>query len=96
MEPWLEWVFMGIVGALANYLFIQLINSEKEWHIVLPSYKDGKLYLGVLLVLFLGGVAGWFGASVIGNGTNSFLAGFTFASVFDGIAKSTRKPVISP
>lgn len=87
---WLEWVLLGAIGALANYLFVQFTKPEKDWHIVLPSYKDGKLYLGVVMYLVLGGVAGWFAPSVIGNGVNSLLAGYTFSSVFESISKRTR------
>lgn len=90
----LEWMLLGMVGALANYLFVQFGKPEAEWKIVLPNIKDGKLYLGVLMYFILGGVAGWFAPAVIGNGVNSLLAGFTFSSVFESISKRTRNGVV--
>jgi len=90
----LAWVILGMVGALTNYLFVQFGKLESEWRIVLPSIKDGKLYLGVLMYLILGGVAGWFAPAVIGNGINSLLAGFTFSSIFESISKRTRNSVV--
>lgn len=83
----IQWILIGMVGALAHYLFSQLPNPESEWSIVLPSIREGKLYLGVLMYLILGGTAGWFAPAVIGNGVNSFLAGYTFSAVFDSLAQ---------
>ena len=92
MPDWLIWMIMGMGGAMANYLFAQLPNPESEWKIVLPSIKeDGNLYLGVLLYLILGASAGWLAPSFIGNGVNSFLAGYAFSSIFESLSRRVVK-----
>lgn len=89
----LEWFLLGAFGALCRYLFKQF-RDDADWKIVLPSYKDGTLYLGILSYILLGGAAGWLAPHWIGNDVNSFLAGFFFITLFESLEQ--KKSTIVP
>lgn len=73
---------MGIFGALINEI---IIDNE----VVLPKKTNGKINLGILSNLLIGGLAGW---AANDSPMTSFLAGYAGKSFIESLISTYRGP----